>query len=61
VKEEFLREAKGCVCPHTFPVCRCGRTPRLKIITKRVLRPSEKEVASNPRARSARLRAAEKI
>jgi 16S rRNA (cytosine1402-N4)-methyltransferase len=61
VKEEFAREARGCVCPPSFPVCRCGRTPRLKIVTKRPLRPSAKEVTANPRARSARLRAAEKI
>jgi 16S rRNA (cytosine1402-N4)-methyltransferase len=61
VKEEFARGAKGCICPPGFPVCRCGRTPRLKIVTRRPLRPSEKEVTANPRARSARLRAAEKI
>ncbi len=61
VKEEFLRGAKGCICPPDFPVCRCGRAPGLKIITKRVLRPPAEEVANNPRARSARLRAAEKI
>lgn len=61
VKEEFALGAKGCVCPPSFPVCRCGKTPRLKIITKRVLRPSAEEVAGNPRARSARLRAAEKL
>lgn len=61
VKEEFLRGAKGCICPPGFPICRCGRTPRLKIITKRPLRPSAEETAGNPRARSARLRAAERI
>jgi len=61
VKEEFAQGARGCVCPPSFPVCRCGRAPRLKIVTKRPLRPSEKELIVNPRARSARLRAAEKI
>jgi len=61
VKEEFARGAKGCVCPTEFPVCRCGRAPQLKIITKRPVRPSPEEVGKNPRARSARLRAAERI
>jgi len=61
VKEEFARGARGCVCPPDFPVCRCGRTPRLTVITKRPVRPSAEEVVENPRARSARLRAAEKI
>lgn len=61
VKEEFSRRSKGCTCPPDFPVCRCGKRPELKIITKKPLRPTEREVESNPRARSARLRAAEKI
>lgn len=61
VKEEFARGAVGCVCHPSFPVCRCGKAPRLKIITKRPLRPSAEEVVGNPRARSARLRAAEKV
>ena len=61
VKEEFAQGARGCVCPPEFPVCICGRTPRLKIITKKPVRPSPGEVINNPRARSARLRAAEKI
>ena len=61
VKEEFSRRSKGCTCPPDFPVCRCGKRPELKIITKKPLRPTEREVESNPRARIARLRAAEKI
>lgn len=61
VKHFFRREERGCVCPADLPECRCGRAPRLSIITRRPLRPSESEVASNPRARSARLRAAERI
>nr|WP_106341378.1 16S rRNA (cytosine(1402)-N(4))-methyltransferase RsmH [Laceyella sediminis] len=60
-KQFFLEEAKGCVCPPTFPVCTCGQTPRLKIITRKPLLPTDKEIERNPRARSAKLRVAEKI
>ena len=61
VKQTFRRFEKGCICPSNFPVCQCGLTPSLKVLTKRVARPLKTEVESNPRARSARLRAAEKI
>ncbi|MFQ5466208.1 MAG: 16S rRNA (cytosine(1402)-N(4))-methyltransferase RsmH [Thermodesulfobacteriota bacterium] len=62
VVKETLREfARGCTCPREVPRCVCGKTPALKILTRRVVRPSEAEVASNPRSRSARLRAAEKL
>ena len=61
VKREFSRLAKGCICPPGLPVCRCGRRPELRIVTRKPVRPEEEEVARNPRARSARLRAAEKI
>jgi 16S rRNA (cytosine1402-N4)-methyltransferase len=62
VAKEFLRrEAKGCVCPPDLPVCRCGRTPRLEILTKRAVRPTALEVSQNSRARSARLRAARRL
>jgi len=61
VKNFFRREAKGCVCPADLPVCVCGREPRLKILTKKPLTPSALEVERNPRARSAKLRAAEII
>ncbi|MFW5734898.1 MAG: 16S rRNA (cytosine(1402)-N(4))-methyltransferase RsmH [Oceanidesulfovibrio sp.] len=61
VKHAFRDEAKGCNCPRNVPVCRCGRVPRLKILTKKPLTPSEDEVAANSRARSAKLRAAERL
>jgi 16S rRNA (cytosine1402-N4)-methyltransferase len=60
--KEFLRdESAACVCPPSVPVCVCGRTPRVRVLTRRALRPRQQEVGRNPRSRSARLRAAEKI
>ena len=61
VKRFFQAERRGCVCPPELPVCVCGRNPRLRLVTRRSLTPSRDEIASNPRARSARLRAAERI
>jgi 16S rRNA (cytosine1402-N4)-methyltransferase len=61
VKRFFLREARDCVCPPDVPVCVCGHRARLDIVTRRPIRPSEEEVAANPRSRSARLRIAVKI
>lgn len=61
VKETFQGRARGCSCPAALPVCRCGAVAALKIITKKPLLPGEKEREINPRAKSARLRAAEKL
>ena len=61
VKSFFNREAATCVCPPGLPVCVCGQTPRLRIINRRVIKPSNDEVQSNPRSRSAKLRAAQRI
>lgn len=61
VKEFMRTEAAGCVCPPTVPVCVCGRSPQLRILTRRAVRAGDAEVAANPRARSAVLRAAERI
>ncbi len=61
VKRFFNERAKGCVCPDNFPVCACGKKPEVKILTKKVVRPKDEEVVSNSRARSARLRAAQKL
>lgn len=61
VKEFFRDEARGCICPPKLPQCGCGRTATLRVLTGKPLRPSEEEVARNPRARSARLRAAERL
>jgi 16S rRNA (cytosine1402-N4)-methyltransferase len=61
VKRRFAAGARGCVCPPDLPVCGCGRTAELRLLARKPLRPSEDEVAANPRSRSAKLRAAERV
>ncbi len=61
VKRFIAGERRGCVCPPEVPVCVCGRNPRLRLVTHPSLTPSVDEIAANPRARSARLRAAERL
>lgn len=58
VKRFFVEQAAGCVCPPELPVCTCGRVPRLRILTRKPIRPNAAEVERNPRSRSARLRVA---
>lgn len=61
VKTGFGAFAKGCICPPDFPVCVCGRTPDIKLVNKKPILPSQQEIEENPRARSAKLRVAEKL
>lgn len=61
VKRTLRDEERGCVCPPDFPVCRCGRSPRLRVLTPRPLRPQATELADNPRSSAAKLRAAQRV
>ena len=61
VKRFFSEKAKGCTCPPELPVCVCGKQPELRILTRKPVRPTDREVDVNPRAGSARLRAAVKV
>jgi len=60
VKQKLRDFATGCVCPPEFPVCVCGRKPKMKLITRKPIVSGEAELNENPRARSAKLRVAEK-
>ena len=61
VKRFLAAERRGCTCLPEAPVCVCGKTPRLRLVTRPSLTPTEAEIDANPRARSARLRAAERL
>lgn len=60
VKRELQALATGCTCPPEFPVCVCGKKPKMKLITRKPIVSGEEELNENPRARSAKLRVAEK-
>ena len=60
VKTVYSQAQKGCVCPENLPVCMCGKKPLGKVVTRKPIVPSEKELEENPRARSAHLRIFEK-
>ncbi len=61
VKRKFKQEANPCICPPKQPICTCGRVARLRIISRKAIVPSDEEIEMNPRARSAKMRVAEKI
>jgi 16S rRNA (cytosine1402-N4)-methyltransferase len=61
VKQHIKAMEKGCICPPKLPECACGKKSVMRSLTKKVLRPDDKEIADNPMARSTRLRAAERI
>ena len=61
VKQFLQRESKDCICPPSVPVCQCKHTASFRLINKKVITPSEKELDENPRSRSARMRVAERI
>jgi 16S rRNA (cytosine1402-N4)-methyltransferase len=60
-KQVMQEYAKGCICPPEFPVCTCNNKPVIKLVTKKPILPSKEELEQNPRARSAKLRVAEKL
>ena len=61
VKTGLAAFARGCTCPPDFPVCVCGKTPDIRLVNKKPILPSRWEIEENPRARSAKLRVAEKL
>ena len=61
VKRTFKDFAQGCVCPPEFPVCVCGRRPKVKAVTRKPVTPDADELQANPRSRSAKLRVVEKL
>ncbi len=61
VKKKFTSFSSGCCCPPYFPICTCGKKPEAILLTKKPLKPTEREIEENPRCKSAKLRACEKI
>lgn len=61
VKEFLVQRARDCICPPSFPICLCGHKAELRILTKKPVVATDEETKTNPRSRSAKLRAAEKI
>ncbi|MCH5212767.1 MAG: 16S rRNA (cytosine(1402)-N(4))-methyltransferase RsmH [Oscillospiraceae bacterium] len=61
VKQTFARLAQGCTCPKSFPVCVCGTKPKVKLVMRKPVLPSERELSENSRSKSAKLRAAMKL
>ncbi len=61
IKQALKFQSGHCVCPQSQPVCQCGATKRVEVMTRKAMQPTEAEVAANPRARSAKLRACQKL
>lgn len=61
VKTSMAEFSRGCTCPPDFPVCVCGKTPDVKLVSRKPILPTEQEIEENPRARSAKLRVCEKL
>ena len=60
-KKVFQAESRGCVCPPDFPICSCGAEARVRVLTRKPITPTGAEIDANPRAKSAKLRAAERV
>ena len=61
VKSSMAEAARGCTCPPSFPVCVCGKKPKVKLLSRKPILPGAEELEENPRARSAKLRVCEKL
>lgn len=61
IKKTMQELATGCTCPPNFPVCVCGKTPKIRLVSRKPIVSGDAELAENPRARSAKLRVAEKL